>query len=479
MSARGRGPWRVGQSRESCEMANQKQQTSMGWAIEASVNWIKKNFASPVFADNPDKTIKAGQVNIILNWSIAGMLIFALLNLIVRPSNMLLAELELLVVVAILYGLSRLNYSGQVRLASWLLILFVSIAQNMSVINTGGIRAAGYSANIVVIIIVGMLLGMRAALAYVAVILLLGLGLIQAQSNGLLHTDPNNTSIAIWAYLTFCFLLSVGLLQVAISGIRRALNEARRELAERKRVEQEHEKLIKVLEHRNAELERFAYTLSHELKSPLITIKGFLGYLYQDALAGDTIHLKTDFQRISDGTEKMHRLINELLELLSVGQILNPFEEVSFRELVDEAIALLDGTITDGNVALHVADDFPIIYADRQRLVEVLQNLVENSVKFMGDQPKPCIEIGHQQRKDKFTVFFVRDNGIGIEQRFKDRIFDIFSKLDAKSDGTGIGLALVKRIIEMHGGKIWVESEGSSKGSTFYFTLPDARQVRN
>jgi signal transduction histidine kinase len=108
--------------------------------------------------------------------------------------------------------------------------------------------------------------------------------------------------------------------------------------------------------------------------------------------------------------------------------------------------------------------------------VEVLQNLVENAIKFMGEQPKPRVEIGMRNKEDKI-IFFVKDNGIGIEPRYHETVFGLFNKLDARSEGTGIGLALVKRIIEVvHGGKIWIESKGLKKGSTFYFIIPSAKK---
>ncbi|HMB24666.1 MAG TPA: ATP-binding protein, partial [Anaerolineales bacterium] len=110
------------------------------------------------------------------------------------------------------------------------------------------------------------------------------------------------------------------------------------------------------------------------------------------------------------------------------------------------------------------------------RLFEVLQNLIDNAAKFMGDQPQPCIEIGQKgTSSDGKPILFIRDNGIGIDPKFQDRIFGLFDKLDPRTDGTGIGLALVKRIIEIHGGRVWVESE-PDKGSTFYFTLPQVGQ---
>ncbi len=243
-----------------------------------------------------------------------------------------------------------------------------------------------------------------------------------------------------------------------------------RDISQRKWVETEREKLIKDLEDKNAELERFTYTVSHDLKSPLITIKGFLGFLENDALSGNHARLRSDIKRIGDATEKMKNLLNELLELSRVGRLMNRYEHVSFNVIVDEAVELVQGRIIQGNIRVKIHKDMPIVYCDRQRMVEVIQNLVDNAAKFMGEQSQPLIEIGQQGTEDDRPVFFVRDNGIGIDPMHFGRIFGIFNKLDANTDGTGIGLALVKRIIEVHHGRIWVESE-AGKGTTFLFTL--------
>jgi signal transduction histidine kinase len=118
-----------------------------------------------------------------------------------------------------------------------------------------------------------------------------------------------------------------------------------------------------------------------------------------------------------------------------------------------------------------VQEDLPIVRGDRPRLVEVLQNLIDNAAKFMGDQPAPQIEIGLRNEREG-QVFFVRDNGIGIESGHREKVFGLFDKLNPQTDGTGVGLALARRIVEVHGGRIWVESEGRGRGSTFCFTLP-------
>lgn len=236
--------------------------------------------------------------------------------------------------------------------------------------------------------------------------------------------------------------------------------------------------LISELEAKNSELERFTYTVSHDLKSPLFTIRGFLGYLEQDALAGNHARMKSDMQRITDATEKMQQLLNDLLELSRVGRLRNEAEHIPFDALVREAVELVHGRIMERGVAVHIDSNMPVVYGDKPRLLEVVQNLVDNAAKFMGDQPDPRVEIGWHGEEDGRHVFCVRDNGIGISVEHHERIFGLFNKLDVKADGTGIGLALVKRIVEVHGGRIWVESEPGS-GSAFYFTLPASPESKH
>ncbi|MBI5841072.1 MAG: PAS domain S-box protein [Chloroflexi bacterium] len=244
-----------------------------------------------------------------------------------------------------------------------------------------------------------------------------------------------------------------------------------RDITQRKWVETEREKLIQELEDKNAELERFTYTVSHDLKSPLITIKGFLGFIEQDTSSGNIPRLKRDIQRISDATDKMQTLLSELLELSRVGRLMNPPQNIPFDALARDAVELVQGRLQGKNIRIKIQSGLPNIQGDRQRLLEVIQNLVDNSAKFMGGQPDPCIEIGSRTDENGGIVFFVRDNGIGIAPEHHDRVFGLFNKLDVSSEGTGIGLALVKRIIEVHGGRIWVESE-AGKGAAFCFTLP-------
>jgi signal transduction histidine kinase len=373
-----------------------------------------------------------------------------------------------------LLGLVYLR-KGYVRLVATLEILVIWLVFTAAAYTGGGVRSSGYFGYLVVLVIAGVISGKRLD-TMVVVFLCAGVGyyLVYAESNGTL--PPSRvpmTPFALWLDSLLYFSIIAVLLFLTMSIIQNALQRLNRELSERQRAEEMREELIKELEQRNSELERLAYTLSHELKSPLITIGGFVGYLRKDVLSGDINKLDADIQRIAEGTEKMRHLTNELVELMSIGRIVQEAKEISLRDLVDEAVALLQVEMVEKNITVYIADDLPHVYGEQKRLMEVFQNLLENSIKFMGEQSEPRIEIGLRNELDGTTIIFVRDNGMGIEPRHFNRIFGIFQKLDTQSEGTGIGLALVKRIIEVHGGRMWVESEGLGKGSTFCFTIPN------
>ena len=244
-----------------------------------------------------------------------------------------------------------------------------------------------------------------------------------------------------------------------------------RDVTQRVRAEAEREELIAKLEIQNTELERFTYTVSHDLKTPLITLKGFIGLLQDNIAGGDDETVDEALARMSNAADTMWQLLNELLELSRIGRVVNPPEEVSLEELAREAVELVGGRISQDGVRVQIAPDLPVVFGDRQRLLEVMQNLVDNAVKYMGDQPHPCVEIGVRSENHE-TVCYVHDNGIGVEPAYHEKIFGLFNQLDPNAEGTGIGLALVKRIVEVHGGSIWVESESPGMGSTFCFTCP-------
>ena len=242
-----------------------------------------------------------------------------------------------------------------------------------------------------------------------------------------------------------------------------------RDATERQRQEDE-------LKRKNSELERFTYTVSHDLRSPLITIKGFAGGLSADAAAGRTDRLQADLQRIVLAADKMTDLLNDLLELSRVGRIVNPPMKVAMDKLTQEVLELLAGSIAQRQAKVTVQPGLPPAQGDPQRLREVIQNLVENALKFSPPDRPPEIEIGCKTLGDQ-TVYFVRDQGRGIEPRFQESIFGLFNQLDPRTEGTGIGLALVRRIVEFHGGRVWVESAGAGQGATFCFTLSERKAL--
>ena len=196
----------------------------------------------------------------------------------------------------------------------------------------------------------------------------------------------------------------------------------------------------------------------------------------EDAIAGNIEGVQADMARISSATDKMQQLLNELLELSRIGRLMDPPEEVLLGELAYEAVEMVRGRLEERGVEVEIAPNLPVVYGDHPRLREVLQNLVDNAVKFTGDQPHPRVEIG-VRHDDAERVYYVRDNGMGIDPRYHDKVFGLFERLDPKAEGTGVGLAIVKRIVEVHGGRIWIESEGAGRGSTFCFTLPDSREA--
>ena len=236
-----------------------------------------------------------------------------------------------------------------------------------------------------------------------------------------------------------------------------------RYITERKQAEQE-------LRDKNAELERFTYSVSHDLKSPLITIQGFTCRVKKHLESGANSHAQEDMKIIEAAVVKMTTLLNDLLKLSRGGILVSPPSEIDMNQLVKDVLLLLAGLFDERHIEVVVQTNLPPVRGDSLRLSVIVQNLVENAVKYMGDQVAPRIEISTRQ-DGKECVFVVSDNGMGIEPRFHEHIFGLFTRLDDEGEGTGIGLALVKRIIEVHGGRIWVESDGKGKGSRFCFTV--------
>jgi signal transduction histidine kinase len=265
-----------------------------------------------------------------------------------------------------------------------------------------------------------------------------------------------------------------------IEMVRESRDQALREVTERKRVEAvlrdnetKLQALLSELAAKNVEMESFVYTVSHDLKTPIVTIEGFIGALREDFADRLSETGEQYLQYMSDAARRMEILISDLLNLSRIGRITETKESFPFGDLVREILEACRPRLEARGIEYEVSSNLPVVYGERKRIGQVVDNLLSNAIKYVGkDNPSPRIEMGCQEQGGE-TVFFVRDNGIGIEGKYFGKIFQIFERLPAAKqagDGTGIGLTIVKRILELHGGRIWLESE-PGKGTTFFFTL--------
>lgn len=242
-----------------------------------------------------------------------------------------------------------------------------------------------------------------------------------------------------------------------------------RDISERKQAEESIKTYIKKLKQSNQELDDFAYIASHDLKEPLRGLSNNALFLKEDF--GDKLGSKAveRIDRIIFLAERMEQLVNDLLHFSRLGQQDLANTECNLADLVQDTLSMLDAVIVEKNVEIKIQNNMPIIICDKVRMREVFHNLITNAIKY-NNKPSKSIEIGYS----KDNQFFVKDNGIGIAEKFREEVFRIFKRLNAEDDstkGTGVGLTFVKKIIERHGGSIWIESE-EGEGTTFHFTLP-------
>ncbi|MBW2450986.1 MAG: PAS domain S-box protein [Deltaproteobacteria bacterium] len=227
--------------------------------------------------------------------------------------------------------------------------------------------------------------------------------------------------------------------------------------------------LMEELSARAQELEQFSHVISHDLRTPLTAIGGYAEFLHKQINQNNIVQAKSCAQQITDISERMEKRLEEILKLAKLGKIVRPAEAVNLNDIIRETLVMLAPRIEKKDIKVSLSDNLPFVIGDQTRLCEVVENLLDNAIKYIGDKPNR-LEIGCRTERN-IPVFYIKDNGIGIDQKHFDSIFDLFWRINKNAEGDGTGLAIVKRIIEAHGGRIWVESDGLGKGCCFCFTL--------
>ncbi len=225
------------------------------------------------------------------------------------------------------------------------------------------------------------------------------------------------------------------------------------------------------LEKKTKELESFVYTVSHDLRTPLISLEGFADILseeYGEELGEEGKHY---LERIRANVDKIDNFIDDLLQLSRVGRKEPPKEDVDLEEVAQEVADDLSTELEEKEIEVKIGNNLPSFYFERKRVYQIFSNFISNACKYMGDQENPQIRIDGKD-KDGSWLVWVEDNGIGIAEDQQEKIFEVFQRENrVEEEGTGVGLSITKKIVESHDGEIWVESE-KGKGSTFYIEFP-------
>lgn len=244
------------------------------------------------------------------------------------------------------------------------------------------------------------------------------------------------------------------------------------DLTERQRAQAALVEVNEQLQQKNEEMERFVYTVSHDLKSPIVTMSGFVGLLREKLDEGPKEKLLHYMSRIESGANRMRNSINDLLELSRIGRVSSEPEMIDTNELIGRITQELAERVEQKGAKLWVQPELPRLFGDRLQVAHLFENLMSNAIKYGCSGSSPHVEIGGATLNGE-TRLYVRDDGPGIPQEFHGKVFGLFQRLDTSQEGTGVGLAIVARIMEVHGGRAWIESDDSHQGTTVWVAFPE------
>lgn len=273
------------------------------------------------------------------------------------------------------------------------------------------------------------------------------------------------------------FSIEIGLSPITIGDSVHVLSSIV-DITKRKMMEDQLRHYSKVMEQKNIEMEQFVYTVSHDLKSPLVTSSGFLGLIREDLEAKRYDSLWDSFERMQKANLRMSQLIDDLLQISRLGRIKLDFEKINLTDLLGTIIENLDTQIKEKSMSINVQSDMILPYADKRKVYQVFENLIINALKYGSSGSEKKIEIGMKAAttdSDEICIF-VKDYGLGIAKEYHKKIFGLFQRLESDNRGTGVGLTIVSRIMQLHEGRVWVDSE-PGKGATFWLAFPQLQPL--
>ncbi len=438
---------------------------------------IKSWITPPVFEHDESKTQRARLLNAVLITVLTYTPILMIGNWLGGRTPATTNGVNVLVFAwcALLWYLMR---RGQVALAGIGLLMGGALSITAAAATLGTLRTPTTAWYLLIVIVGGFLFDLPGILAMTGLSSLAVLGLILAEIAGWLPPPDRSATITQWVSYTVLCAVSGGLTYYSAQSTRAALKRVDRELAERRRTEEQISQLNRDLERRavelqdaNHELESYSYSISHDLRTPLASIRAFASRLLQDydQLPPDARRM---VELIQGNSGAMTQLVEGLLEFSRfIRQPLNR-QSVDVKELVRRALEELRLQVEGRQLEINIGELLPC-QADPLLLKQVWMNLLSNALKFTRVRAVAQIEIGAQPTEDGEMLYFIRDNGVGFDPTQAERLFGVFQRLhpEEEYEGTGVGLAIVERILRRHGGRIWAEAQ-VDQGATFYFTVP-------